>query len=80
MLKQFKVNPDDSILIQSSQLRELVSSIFEKMGVTKEDADLGADVLDSHMSPARPEYWESDGQPPARKIRRVDSDPQSPTR
>jgi len=42
--------------------------------------DLGADVLDSHMSPARPEYWESDGQPPARKIRRVDSDPQSPTR
>lgn len=42
--------------------------------------DLGADVLDSHMSPARPEYWESDGQPPARKIRRVDSDPQSPAR
>ena len=42
--------------------------------------DLGADVLDSQMSPARPEYWESDGQPPARKIRRVDSDPQSPAR
>ena len=42
--------------------------------------DLGADVLDSQMSPARPEYWESAGQPPVRKIRRVDSDPQSPAR
>ena len=40
----------------------------------------GADTLDSHTSPARPEYWEAEGQPPARKARRVDSDAKSPTR
>ena len=42
--------------------------------------DLGADVLDSRSSPARPEYWEPDGQQPARKARRVDSDAKSPSR
>ena len=41
--------------------------------------DLGTTVLDSHTSPARPEYCEPDGQPPARKARRVDSDAKSPS-
>ena len=58
-----------------SQMRALLD-IEWKTALT----DLGADVLDSHMSPARPEYWESDGQPPARKARRVDSDAKSPRR
>jgi len=42
--------------------------------------NLDADLLDSHTSPARPEYWEPDGQQPARKARRVDSDAKSPNR
>ena len=42
--------------------------------------DLGADFLDSCSSPARAEYWELDGQQPARKARRVDSDAKSPKR
>ena len=45
MLKQFKVNPEDSLLVQSKDLGNLVSAIFQKMGVPKEDADLGSDVL-----------------------------------
>ena len=45
MLKQFKVNPEDALLVQSEDLGNLVSAIFQKMGVSKEDADLGADVL-----------------------------------
>ena len=58
-----------------SQIRALLD-IEWKTALT----DLGTDVLDSQMSPARPEYWESDGQPPARKARRVDSDAKSPSR
>ena len=58
-----------------SQIRALLD-IEWKTALT----DLGTDVLDSQMSPARPEYWESNGQPPARKARRVDSDAKSPRR
>ena len=35
---------------------------------------LGTSSMDSYMSPAKTDYWEE----PARKIRRVDSDPKSP--
>jgi hypothetical protein len=59
-----------------------VSQIRAWLGIEWKTArtDLGTDVLDSQMSPARPEYWESDRQPPARKARRVDSDAKSPRR
>ena len=45
MLERFKVPKEDEIHVPHDGLRETVASIFEKMGVTPEDSELGADVL-----------------------------------
>ena len=45
MLKQFRVNLDDAILVRWQDLKATVAAIFEKMGVETEDAQRGADVL-----------------------------------
>ena len=45
MLEQFRVNLDDAIVAKSEDLKATVASIFEKMGVPPEDAQVGADVL-----------------------------------
>ncbi|MCI0440103.1 MAG: Ldh family oxidoreductase [Chloroflexi bacterium] len=45
MLERFKVPHEDEVRVPESALRETVAAIFEKMGVTPEDAALGADVL-----------------------------------
>lgn len=45
MLEQFKVQIEDEVRVEESKLRSLVATLFMKAGLSKEDADLGADVL-----------------------------------
>ena len=45
MLERFKPRPEDAERISVDSLREVVSAIFKKMGVSKEDSDEAADVL-----------------------------------
>ena len=45
MLDRFKVPSEDAIRVPEDSLRRTVTAIFEKMGVTPEDAIEGADVL-----------------------------------
>ncbi len=45
MLDRFKVQSEDRMRVSPATLRRTVSHIFEKMGLTQEDAALGADVL-----------------------------------
>ena len=45
MLERFKVPSEDEVRVPEDSLRQTVTAIFEKMGVTPEDAALGADVL-----------------------------------
>lgn len=45
MLERFKPKKEDQVRIDSESLRETVTAIFEKMGVPREDAADGADVL-----------------------------------
>ena len=45
MLDRFKVHSEDQVRVSSVTLLRTVSNIFEKMGMTPEDAALGADVL-----------------------------------
>ena len=45
MLEIFRVREDNSIRIMPNDLRRVVQSIFESVGVEAEDAKLGADVL-----------------------------------
>ena len=47
MLERFKVPHEDEVRVPESSLRETVAAIFEKMGVTPEDAAEAADVLTS---------------------------------
>jgi L-2-hydroxycarboxylate dehydrogenase (NAD+) len=45
MLERFKVPAKDQVLVSETALRRTVMEIFEKMGLTPEDAAEGADVL-----------------------------------
>ena len=45
MLERFKPKPEDATRVSVESLREVVSAIFEKMGVSGEDANEAADVL-----------------------------------
>jgi len=45
MLDRFKVQSADQVRVSAATLCRTVSAIFEKMGLTAEDAALGADVL-----------------------------------
>jgi LDH2 family malate/lactate/ureidoglycolate dehydrogenase len=45
MLDRFKVPPADQVRVSEAALRQTVTTIFEKMGLTPEDAAIGADVL-----------------------------------
>jgi LDH2 family malate/lactate/ureidoglycolate dehydrogenase len=45
MLERFKVPKEDQVRVPEESLRETVTAIFEKMGVSAEDAAVGADVL-----------------------------------
>ena len=45
MLEQFKVKPEDAVRVKEENLRATVESVFRKMGLSKEDCTLGADVL-----------------------------------
>ena len=45
MLPRFRVNLDEAINVSGDDLKATVASIFEKVGVPSEDAELGADVL-----------------------------------
>ena len=45
MLDRFKVPEADQVRIPEPSLRQTVTAIFEKMGVTEEDSKIGADVL-----------------------------------
>ena len=45
MLERFKVPKQDQVRISEGSLRQTVAEIFEKMGVSSEDAAEGADVL-----------------------------------
>ena len=45
MLPQFRVPLDEAVIVQENDLRGTVVPIFEKMGVSREDAELAADVL-----------------------------------
>ena len=45
MLERFKVPKADAVRIPEGSLRQTVTSIFEKMGVSAEDSAIGADVL-----------------------------------
>ena len=45
MLERFKVPKEDQVNVPHESLRETVTAIFEKMGVTPDDAALGADAL-----------------------------------
>ena len=45
MLERFKVPRKDEVRVPEQSLRHTVSAIFEKMGLTTEDAAEGADVL-----------------------------------
>ena len=45
ILERFKVPPQDQVLVSEAALRRTTTQIFEKMGVTPEDAADAADVL-----------------------------------
>ena len=45
MLERFKVPVKDQVFVSESSLRQTVEEIFERMGLTPEDAAEGADVL-----------------------------------
>ena len=45
MLPRFRVSLDEAINVPGDDLKSTVASIFEKVGVPPEDAELGADVL-----------------------------------
>src|SRR5947207_11791370 len=45
ILERFKVPEKDQVLVSEATLRRTVTQIFEKLGVTPEDAAEGADVL-----------------------------------
>src|SRR6059036_1361725 len=45
ILERFKVPAKDQVLVSEAALRRTVTQIFEKMGLSKEDAAEGADVL-----------------------------------
>jgi L-2-hydroxycarboxylate dehydrogenase (NAD+) len=45
ILERFKVPRKDQVLISEAELRRTVTQIFEKLGVTPDDAALAADVL-----------------------------------
>ena len=45
MLERFKVPSENEVRIPEKSLRQTVTAIFEKMGVTAEDSAIGADVL-----------------------------------
>ena len=45
ILERFKVPKKDQVLISEGELRRTVTQIFEKVGVTPDDAALAADVL-----------------------------------
>ena len=45
MLERFKVPREDEVRVTEESLRRSVTAIFEKMGTSEEDADVGADVL-----------------------------------
>ena len=45
MLERFKIPKGDEVRVPEGSLRETVTAIFEKMGVSPEDAAEGADVL-----------------------------------
>jgi LDH2 family malate/lactate/ureidoglycolate dehydrogenase len=45
MLERFKVPSEDVVRVPAESLRQVVAGVFEKMGVSPEDAAEGADVL-----------------------------------
>src|SRR5207244_3245246 len=45
MLERFKVPEKDQVMISEAALRRTVTQIFEKLGLTHDDAAEGADVL-----------------------------------
>ena len=45
MLERFKVPVKDQVRVTELSLRDTTSAVFEKMGMTREDAAIGADVL-----------------------------------
>ncbi len=45
MLERFHPAPEDVVVVPEGALRSTVQAIFEKMGCSKEDAELGADGL-----------------------------------
>ena len=45
MLEQFKVPPQDQVLIPEGSLRRTVAAIFEKLGESADDAAIAADAL-----------------------------------
>src|SRR5205823_8820624 len=45
ILERFKVPEKDQVLVAEAALRRTVTGIFEKLGLTPEDAAEGADVL-----------------------------------
>jgi len=45
LLPRFRVNLEEAINVSGDDLKATVASIFEKVGVPAEDAELGADVL-----------------------------------
>ncbi len=45
MLERFKVPHGDEVRVPEDSLRETVAAVFEKMGVSPQDAAEGADVL-----------------------------------
>ena len=45
MLPRFRVDLEEAISVSGDDLKGTVASIFEKVGVPPEDAELGADVL-----------------------------------
>src|SRR5436309_11311054 len=45
ILERFKVPAKDQVMVSEAALRRTVTQIFEKLGLTPEDAGEGADVL-----------------------------------
>src|SRR6266851_7530801 len=45
ILERFKVPEKDQVLVSEADLRRTVTQIFEKLGLTPDDAAEGADVL-----------------------------------
>ena len=45
VLKFLQVKEEDTVRVKAEPLRELVSRLFQKLGVSKEDSDVAADIL-----------------------------------